>query len=411
MPAEDRWAPLRPSLLAICLSFGILIVSVLLAQFPAVQRWSGDIRLFEYYAGRAFSGDLGATPFLSWYPPLSLIPLSLPLLVGTGPIYAFALGAEMAAVAGVGAGLLQRFRARIGADRRGLLVYMLLTLATTPFLAWRYDIVPAVLCFVALVGLCSGRWAIGGGALGIAAGLKLYAVLLVPLFILWAWRRGGGRAAGRAAAFVAGTGLASVAAYLLFPGASPLDLLAFTAARPLHVETLSGAAISLLASIGIGDARLTFGSGSFNVIAPASQAAIHALRIIQPLLLLATVGVGLAAITREASARVLTTASIAVLLALIISNRVFSPQYLIWSLPFVPLVGGWLRGLLVAAILLTAVVFPWLYSALVDLDPVPLALVVVRDAILVVAWAVATGRLLHLPRADHRAGDPAAAAA
>lgn len=391
MPAEGRWATWRPLLLALALAGGILAVSVVMATFPVVQRWSGDVRLYEHYASLALSGSIGNTPFLDWYPPLALVPLSIPLLVGTGPMYASALGAEMAMVAGAGALLLHRFGSRLGADGRAFPAYALLIVVATALFAWRYDAVPAIVVLGALVAVSTGHWAVAGAALGFATGLKLYAILLAPLFVLWAWRRGGANAGGRVAGFAVGAGVLSAAAYLLFPGASPLDLLAFTAARPLHVESVPGAAIAFLASVGIGEAHLAFGSGSFNVVGPASDTAIGVLRLMQPLLLLVATVAGFAAIAREIrpSEILLITASLAVLLALLISNRVLSPQYLIWLLPLVPLVGGWLRGLLMAAILLTALVFPWLYSSLVALEPVPLLLVMVRNGVLIAAFALA----------------------
>ena len=199
-------------------------------------------------------------------------------------------------------------------------------------------------------------------------------------------------------------------AYLLFPGSSPFELLAFTANRPLHVETLPGAAIALLAGLGVGTASLTYDSGSFNVIAPAAAPAIDALRIVQPLLLLGTLVISGAAIVRgeHPSPRVLVTACVASLLALIISNRVLSPQYLIWLLPFMALLAGRLRWLLVGAVALTAIVFPWLYSALIEGQPLPLLLVLLRNVLLVAAWVAAVGAL-GLPSVAHvRFGQPAA---
>lgn len=384
---------MRPSLSAIALGLGVLLLAALLAITPAVQRWNGDIRLFEHYAGLTFSGHLGRTAFLSWYPPFSLVPLGLPLLAGSGPAYVFALAAEMAVVAGVGLLLLRRFGERLGAAAGAGAAYAALVLAMAVVVAWRYDIVASVAGLAALAALVSRRWTIAGVLIGISAGLKIYALLLVPLLVLWAWRYAGRTQAARMVVAVGVVGVVAVGAYLLFPGSSPFELLAFTSTRPLHVESLSGALIALVTSVGGGTVSLAYDSGSFNVVSPAAAPAIDVLRIAQPAVLAGTLFVAGLAIWRNAAARQLVVACAAVLLALIVTNRVLSPQYLLWLLPFAALAGGWARWLLAAALTVTALIFPWFYSSLIVGDSLPLALVAARNGLLVAAWVATLGVL------------------
>ena len=380
------------------LTLAILLLATVLAFTPAVQRWNGDIRLFEHYAGLTFSGYLGQTAFLSWYPPFALVPLGLPLLAGTGPMYVLALAAEMSLVAGAGLLVLRRLGERLGASSASGATYAALTLALAVIVAWRYDILPAVVSLAALAWLASGWWLLAGAAVGAAAGLKIYAAVLVPVFVLWALRRAGPGAASQVAVGAGLAGLLAIGAYLLFPGASPFELLAFTAARPLHVESLPGSLIALLGSLGIGSMSLTWDSGSFNVITPGAGPAIDALRVAQPIILVVTLTVTGLAIARrvEPSPQLLVIACAAILLALVVSNRVLSPQYMIWLIPFAALARGRLRWLLFGAMALTAIVFPWLYSALVDGQPLPLLLVVIRNALLLGAWVAAAGALASL---------------
>ncbi len=353
-------SPLRSGLLVIGFGLGLIVALALLAQLPAVQRWNGDVQLYEHYARLAWSGQLGDSPFFDWYPPPALVLLGLPLVAGTGPAYAFALAAEMLVVACLGILLVTRVAGRIGADERVTLLYAALVAVSAVVIAWRYDIVPAVLVLAAYTATIFSRWVLGGVSLGIAAGLKLYAAILAPLYVLWAWRHGGPRGALHLALGVAVAGLASLASYLLFPGASPFDPLAFTAARPVQLESIAGGVIGLAAALGIGDASVSFGFGSYNLDGPAVE-------------------------TAEA-----------VLLALLVTHKVLSTQYLVWVLPLVPLATGWVRGLLTVAIVLTAIVFPWLYSALVTLEPVPAAVVFARNLLLIAAWVLAVGQLWSL---------------
>lgn len=398
---------MRSALPAAGLAGGTLLLATLLALTPAVQRWNGDIRLFEHYAGLTFAGYLGKTAFLSWYPPYSLVPLGLPLLFGTGPTYVLALAAEMSLVAGAGIALVRRFGERLDAAPWAVMVYAALALAMTVIVAWRYDIVPAITTLGAFAAVVSGWWLVAGVALGAAAGLKIYAALLVPVFILWAWRRGGVGAGGLVAVGAALTGIVAVGAYLLFPGASPFELLAFSAARPLHVESVPGSVLALLASLGAGSMSLIYDSGSFNVVTPAAGPAIDGLRVLQPILLLISLGLAAFAIVGrvQPSPRLLVSASAVVLIALLVSNRVLSPQYLIWLLPIAALAGGWLRWLLVGAIGITAIVFPWLYSGLIDGQPLPLLLIVIRNVLFAGAWVAAAASLTQISVRRGRLGE------
>lgn len=403
MPVEAPGS-LRARVAAVLLTAGVIVASLLLALSPVIQRWSGDVRLFEHYASMLFSGDLGSTPFLSWYPPLALVPLGLPLLAGGTAAYTFALGAEMAVVAGGGAALIGRFGADEAARWRAVLVFSGLALLTTALFAWRYDLVPAVLTLASAWACSRGRWATAGAMLGAAAGLKVYAAVLAPLLVLHAWRQGGARAATATAVAGAAVGIGSVALYALFPGASPLDLLAFTANRPLQLETIPGSVIAGLAALGATTVDVRFGSGSFNLHGSGPDLVLAALRIIQPVVLLASLAAAAYGILRARGAlephRVLVVAWLAALLGLIVSNRVLSPQYMVWVLPLVPLVSGTLLRLLVAGTALTVVVFPWLYESLLDLDALPVLLVLLRNLLLIAAWAAAMLLLVRWPASD-----------
>lgn len=403
MFSESRAVALRS--LGPLLAFGLvlLVVAVSLSQLPTAQRWSGDVRIFEHYAGLTFSGDLGRTPFLSWYPPAALVPVGLPLLAGGGPAYVLAIITEMTLVATVGLAAL-RGHASAWTEAATPWLFALLCVVCVPLFAWRYDLVPAVLTLGGVVLLVVRRWGWAGVALGLAAGLKLYAAPLGVVAVAWAWRHGGARGARSAAIGFIGTGIACAAAYLLFPPASPLDLLAFTAARPLHVESAPGSIIGLAAALGGPAAELRYTSGSFNLVSPLAEPALGAARLLQPVIVGATLLAAVAAIARDRlpAPRLLVSAALAALLALIVSNKVLSPQYVVWILPLVPLTGGWLRGTLVAAILATAITFPWLYGGVVMLEAGPMSLIVIRNALLLAAWVIAVAALIRsiwdLPR-------------
>jgi hypothetical protein len=106
-------------------------------------------------------------------------------------------------------------------------------------------------------------------------------------------------------------------------------------------------------------------------------------------LLALVAGVALLRFRRDAASEgriqptTLAVAIVAVLVALIVSSKVFSAQYIVWFLPLVPFLPGRLRwmGLVIAG--LSTFIFPLAYTALWQLDP-PMAVVLnVRNALLI----------------------------
>ena len=71
---------------------------------------------------------------------------------------------------------------------------------------------------------------------------------------------------------------------------------------------------------------------------------------------------------------------------MILANKVLSPQYLAWLLPFAALLPGPQALLLVAASVLTTIEYPILFDALRAIDPFPVLVVNVRNAMLLVLF-------------------------
>jgi len=74
-------------------------------------------------------------------------------------------------------------------------------------------------------------------------------------------------------------------------------------------------------------------------------------------------------------------------LVFILTNKVFSPQYLIWLCPLLPLLGGRSRylvwSLFVVAAALTQYVFPYHYIEFELGNPVPVAMLFIRNLLLI----------------------------
>lgn len=100
---------------------------------------------------------------------------------------------------------------------------------------------------------------------------------------------------------------------------------------------------------------------------------------------------------------------LAVLLAVILTNKVFSPQYLVWLLPLAAL-RPWREAILLAvAGGLTLTIFLWNWPRLLALDPGVIVLLTVRNLLLVVLLAWLAWRIGSAARASFGfSGDPVA---
>ena len=241
----------------------------------------------------------------------------------------------------------------------------------------RYDFWPAALAAAALAALLRDRHRIGWALLGAAIATKLYPCAVVPLAVVWTWRRAGGRELRRAAAVGAGV---IAAIFLPFFVLAPHGLwtsLWGQFARPLQIESLAGSWLMLSRTpnvIGSHGSLSLSGAGAWStatsVVGLASLTALWIAFAARP-------------IDRERLLRY-TAASICVFVAF---DKVLSPQYLIWLVPVVPLVAG-LRGRLATIVLaaifgLTFAYFPARYYDFVHHDHGLAAVVFARDLALV----------------------------
>ena len=241
----------------------------------------------------------------------------------------------------------------------------------------RFDLWPALLTTTALVALVSGwdRW--GWALLGAAIAAKAWPLVLVPLALVWAWRRRQLHAAWLCLAVL-------VVLVVPFSIVAPHGLWASIsgqASRPLQVESLGAALLTTF-----GRPVTVTSHGSQNLVGHGALGAVFAM-----LQALAIVGLWLGFARGPATEERLLRYSAAAVCAFIVFGKVLSPQYLIWLVPLVPLVRGRrgvsAAGLLVAALILTQVWFPsryWNYALNFHLAGVVLA----RDVVLLLLLAV-----------------------
>jgi hypothetical protein len=386
-------------------------VTVALALSSSGQEWSGDLVIYRYYASSLMSGHLTQTAFLDWYPALSLIPLTLPLLPFGGqaqlPEYALVFALLMAMLAAATANIGSSISSRWDPDRgsvRSYFVCAVLLLLAASVVVFRYDIVPAFAAGAGIYAVIAGWPLMAGIALGISAGLKIYALVIVLVAMIWFWS---GRDWNALLRFVCGGAIAAVLSllpYAFLTPSNPLAPIAFNMGRPLQIESVGGGLVSLL-TLG-SPLPVTFDYGSFNFVSDLAQSVARTLSPLQLLLVGSSLMLVAWAFVRDRrrsghrSQRRLAVGVTVPVLALTLTSRVLSPQYLLWLLPFIAVLAADSRRLFSLAtgvFALTLLIFPIGYGALISQHPVAVAVLNVRNGLLIVLWVALTWELIRSP--------------
>jgi uncharacterized membrane protein len=225
-----------------------------------------------------------------------------------------------------------------------------------------FDLWPALLAVGSLAAIVRGRPVVSGVLLGLGFAAKLWPVVLLPIGLVHLWRR---RGRPGALVFVAAFVAVSAACFLPFAVLAPDGLRAMFADqlnRPLQVESL-GAAV-LMAAQHFGMRPLTT-IDSHGAQALSGHGAGLAADLSTVLEIGSVCAVWLVyARRRSTDGEAVLLAAAAAVAALVAFDKVLSPQYLIWLVPFVPLVGG-LRGAAAGLFLFLALALTstWTYAA------------------------------------------------
>jgi hypothetical protein len=387
LPSELR-RPLAGGLLALLVSWSLL------SFVPPLHRWLvGDVDFYENWGTWLAGHRLPYRDFAFEYPPGALPVFTLPeylrKLAGYHGDYRFWFRMELLVAGALLLGAVAVALGRLGASRRRSWAALVLAgaapLLLGPIALSRYDLWPALLAAAAVAALLSGRGVLACALLAAGIATKVWPGVLAPFALFELWRRRGARGVAEGA----GAGVLVLAA-----GFAPYAALGWhglnwavvsQSERPLQVESLGGAFVLAARKLGGGAARIVNSHGSDNVVGPWPDRVATLSTVVT---LLALLAVYVLYLRGRPSAERLVAACAASVVAYVAFTKVFSPQYLLWLIPLVVLVGGraGLRaGVLFAVVLaLTQIWEPYRYHELITAVPGWIvALLVVRDLLVV----------------------------
>jgi len=327
--------------------FGAALVVALfcwsIAHHTSDQRfWMTDTGLYEQYGDAITRGHVPYRDFQLEYPPAALPAFVLPALGHdrNRPAYDRWFDREMLVcwcLVLLGVGL-------IATSPLPLLVVAATPVLLGPVMFSRFDSWPTALAVLALAAFVRSWFRAAAVLLGVAIAAKLWPFVLLPVLAV---RRGW--------AFAAGTLAVATAVFLPFVVLAPGGVwhsFHQQLFRPLQIESLGGAALVAAHHLFGLHVHVVSTYGSQNIggtLGQVTQAVLTVL-LVAALLLIWIFGRGVV------------TSSAACVAALLAFGKVFSPQFMVWIVPFAALVSEVAApALLVAALLLTQTWFPRYY--------------------------------------------------
>ena len=366
---------------AIWLVLRLALVAIILGVIPWPEQVN-DLTIYARWVQESLQHGRFPTDEMWQYPPLA------------GPV--FVLGSWLPGERLGFVTLFLGFDAAImamlthQARRSGLVggtrLWALLPLIVGPLLLARFDVVPTAFAVAAV--LLAARPLASGALAATGAWLKVW-----PVLVLAALRRRN-LPRGVAGALVASAVIAGV---LVVTTVDPLSFLGGQRDRGLQIESLAAWPF-LVARLAGAPVEVVYRYGAHEIDAAGVDAVARGV-VALTLILLGVVAVQrLRGVLDEVSGA---DVALATVLFTVATSRVFSGQYFIWLLALAAVTLGdpasrmrRTTTLLIAAGVATQVVYPWLYSALLDGNPVAVVVQTVRVALTVAATVYALGVVL-----------------
>lgn len=288
------------------------------------------------------------------YPPLTLLPFSIPLLLPL-QYYQFAFSLLMSLISVFIYWILNRYGPRGSA----LLYALYMFLGALGLAQLRYDLLPTTCMLLSILAAEHKRWTAAYVSLAFGVLFKIYPILLLPVLFLAEQQARGNIAVIEESRLPSALrqlwqqvrrisrwnwhnlliflgiiiGITAAFALLDFNGAI-VSQLSYFAQRPIQIESTSSTLIWLTQFFGIPWLGVYYDFGSVNLASDISTLFAQAGTV---LLLLGFLYI----LWLQLRGRIdITQATIALLLLFITTGKVFSPQYLIWLIPFLAYVGA-----------------------------------------------------------------------
>jgi uncharacterized membrane protein len=354
------------------------------------------------------------------YPPGALATFYLPYLVSDNlQEYGTAFTFEMLLFDLIGLLLVLGIGRKAGISPWSCLIgYTLGMVAIGSIMVQRFDMVPAVITLGAVSAFSRGNYKTAWAILAIGIMTKLYPALLAPLFLIYQWRRGGLRRVIPSIATFSAAILLIAGPLMALNSHGFISSFTVQSQRPLQLESTYSSLLLLGQSLGIVSAQPVQGNISLDIVSPLAGPLAHYYLVFMGSGLLAVYGLyyrncrKLLKSTAEAAPEATALAdllnySFVAIVVFMVTNKVFSPQFMVWLYPLFPQVSGRFRSAIwivfLTASCLTWYIYPLHYWDLVDTQQSAVDALILRNTLMIFIAVLLLGE--KAPIADGNAND------
>ena len=394
-PPEAR---LRMASLFIAAVFLIATAIVLIDAGPR-----GDVVNFYDHAMAVKSGSLPYTDFEFEFPPVSIVFFMIPALFTTDlDAYCWIFAMMCAGLMAVAVHCIMRMAPDERTRYYAAMLFSVLVLLYLTESVKKFDSIVMSISVISLFLFSREKWYLAYGLMAVATFTKLYPCMFLPLMAAYNIMSGRG---GIEAVWKGILSCLVVIAALFIPmwavGISPLDSLSFLGFhedRGFQVESTVATVIEALGLIGLTDMWIVDAHNTHDVAGPLADALVQYWSLMIVVVVVAVLAFSVRSMHRSGSdldVGRLSMAFLLVCIAFVLTNKVFSTQYMMWLFPFfamllyVPELDGKARRLMAMMIVMQILCIVFLRSEIGSaLYVIACAL---RDVLLVaIAYDVAT---------------------
>jgi hypothetical protein len=383
----------------------LIVIFLVIYQIYYKTPYTATALYFDY-ASKVIHGSIPYRDFNFEYPPAALFFFILPRLVASSyPVFAVVYQVEVLVFVLIGLFVFYRIALRLGkAPWKLLAVYTLCVLAIGPISAQQYDIFPAILTLLALYYFWTGQHTLSWGLLALGTLTKIFPVVIAPIFLIYYLRNREYRLAWSGILTFVFICLIVAIPFVTIGQDTIRSLFNYHTQRGLQIESVYSSFLLIASKLGLSGVKLVFNFGSWNLSGPLADTLAKLSTYFLGLFLLVAywfiyrqMRPGKSQFSRIGAYSLLAVSIV------LITSKVLSPQYLIWLIPFIPLIFN--RGkfeiiftfVLIGA--LTYYIFPLRYLVLLKLDTGLIVILLARN-ILVIVLAVLAGVFLSRMKAS-----------
>lgn len=395
-------------ILALWSAFVLVHVVVAVTGWLYPSQPMGDVVLvYEPWSSAALSGGpiVGITE--TWvYPQLALVPmllakiLSVPLIAVLGVSEAYLIAwALLVTVLDAVAFAVLIGRSPSQPRRTAAWFWIAALLLLGPIAIYRIDAITVPVAVIAGLWL-TRRPATAAALLTIGAWIKIWPGALLLAAVV--------AARSRMRILLTGVAVTAGVIALLFLLGADTEILGFLTqqtGRGLQIEAVAATPFLWLAVVGSARIEYSFEILTFQIDAQGADAVSAALTPLMAVLVVVISTIGAVKVMRGASfPRLFPPLALSLVTALIVLNKVGSPQFQTWLIPPVIL---WLvldraraavpAVLVLALCALTCLVYPLNYDSLLRAEILPVTILSLRNALLVVALVVGIRAVVRVP--------------